>query len=237
MKEKCHSIFQHFIAKDIQSYLQFFLEGQKRKDFLFIMNKPLRYFSRNACQKPVIEWNELKFYYRSKGYMQDYIEKLENSQKWVQKLDLYGAVSYIRKAVGYEQYLKEYAEIQNLSWEETKEILDFIHQSFRNVENLEIWRKEVKEYEEILAQAKEEKEGIHLLTMHACKGLEYPYVFLPDCNEGKIPHKRAVKQEEIEEERRMFYVAMTRAKERLEILYLQDKYKKKLQPSRFLPLP
>ena len=72
--------------------------------------------------------------------------------------------------------------------------------------------------------------------MHACKGLEYPYVFLPDCNEGKIPHKKAHSEEELEEERRMFYVAMTRAKEKLEILYIQDKLGKKLQPSRFLSL-
>ena len=72
------------------------------------------------------------------------------------------------------------------------------------------------------------------MTMHACKGLEYPVVFLPDCNEGKVPHNKAATKEEIEEERRMFYVAMTRAKERLEILYLKNEKKEYLQKSRFL---
>ena len=66
------------------------------------------------------------------------------------------------------------------------------------------------------------------------KGLEYQVVFLPDCNEGKVPHKKATTPEEIEEERRMFYVAMTRAKEQLEILFIEDKFKKHLQKSRFL---
>ena len=70
--------------------------------------------------------------------------------------------------------------------------------------------------------------------MHACKGLEYPVVFLPDCNEGKVPHKKAASSEEIEEERRMFYVAMTRAKKHLEILYIEDELKKHLQICRFL---
>ena len=70
--------------------------------------------------------------------------------------------------------------------------------------------------------------------MHACKGLEYPIVFLPDCNEGKVPHKKAITKEEIEEERRMFYVAMTRAKRHLEILYIEDELKKHIQVCRFL---
>ena len=92
----------------------------------------------------------------------------------------------------------------------------------------------IEQYEEALRMSGEEKEGVHIITMHACKGLEYPIVFLPDCNEGKVPHKKAASQEEIEEERRMFYVAMTRAKSRLEILYIEDETKKHLQPTRFL---
>ena len=100
--------------------------------------------------------------------------------------------------------------------------------------SLEEWKEYIEQYEEVLKTSSDEKEGVHIITMHACKGLEYPVVFLPDCNEGKVPHKKAVSKEEIEEERRMFYVAMTRAKEQLEILYIEDKLKKHLQPSRFL---
>lgn len=121
-----------------------------------------------------------------------------------------------------------------MNWEEAKEILDFIQESTRNMRSLEEWKDYIEQYEEALKNSGEEKEGIHIITMHACKGLEYPVVFLPDCNEGKVPHKKAVSKEEIEEERRMFYVAMTRAKERLEILYIEDKLKKHLQLSRFL---
>lgn len=236
MKEASGSIFQHFIARDILSYLQFFLEGKKRKDFLIIMNKPLRYLSRNACTSERISWRELSDYYTSKPYMKKIIQELIKQDKWICRLDLYGAISYIRKVIGYEGYLKETIASQGSSWEEALEILEFIHSSTRGVASLEQWRLEIYDYEEALRQAKEEKEGVHLITMHACKGLEYSYVFIPDCNEGKIPHKRAVSQEDMEEERRMFYVAMTRAKENLEILYLEDKAGKKLKPSPFLPL-
>ena len=100
--------------------------------------------------------------------------------------------------------------------------------------NLEEWKEYIEQYEQALKNSGEEKAGVQIITMHACKGLEYPVVFLPDCNEGKVPHKKAVSPEEIEEERRMFYVAMTRAKSHLEVLYIEDELKKHLQVSRFL---
>lgn len=237
MKESCNSIFKHFIALDIISYLQFFMEGKKRSDFIRIMNKPLRYLSRNALSvlsDETIVWKQLKQYYSSKKYMLSNIEQLEKNDIWIQKLDLYGACFYIRKVIGYETYLKEYVKEQGMNWEEAKEILDFIQESMREMKSLEDWKDYIEQYEEALRNSCEEKDGVHIITMHACKGLEYPVVFLPDCNEGKIPHKKATSTEEIEEERRMFYVAMTRAKYHLEILYIEDKLKKHLQVSRFL---
>ena len=237
MKESCNSIFNHFIALDMLAYLQFFLEGKKRSDFLRIMNKPLRYLSRNALSalsNEVVNWRELKEYYSLKKYIVSNLEQLEQNEKWIQKLDLYGACFYIRKVIGYEQYLEEHIKEQNLNWEEAKEILDFVQESTRNMSSLKEWKEYIEQYEDALKTSGEEKEGVHIITMHACKGLEYPIVFLPDCNEGKIPHKKATSQEEIEEERRMFYVAMTRAKYHLEILYIEDKLKKHLQPTRIL---
>lgn len=237
MKESCNSIFKHFIAMDMLAYLQFFLEGKKRSDFIRIMNKPLRYISRNALSRlnnEIITWRELKQYYRSKRYIVNNIEQLEKNDIWIQKLDLYGACFYIRKVIGYDNYLKEYVKEQGMNWEEAKEILDFVQESTRNMAGLEEWKDYIQQYEEALKNSGEEKIGVQIITMHACKGLEYPIVFLPDCNEGKVPHKKAITKEEIEEERRMFYVAMTRAKRHLEILYIEDELKKHIQVCRFL---
>ena len=149
-------------------------------------------------------------------------------------MDLYGAIQYIRKVIGYELYLKESINEYGKSWDELKEILDYVHESSRNMKSMEEWKRFIAAYEESLLSSREKKEGVHIITMHACKGLEYSIVFLPDCNEGKVPHKKAVTSEEIEEERRMFYVAMTRAKEQLEILYIEDMLKKHLQLTRFI---
>lgn len=76
--------------------------------------------------------------------------------------------------------------------------------------------------------------GVALITMHACKGLEYDNVYLPDLNEGMIPTRKAHTPDAIEEERRLFYVAMTRAKEHLELLYVQGTAENPETPTRFL---
>ena len=80
----------------------------------------------------------------------------------------------------------------------------------------------------------ENKRGVHLMTMHASKGLEFDTVYLIQTNEGCIPYKRALEENGLEEERRLFYVAMTRAKEVLKISYVKNKNGKEISPSRFV---
>ncbi len=81
---------------------------------------------------------------------------------------------------------------------------------------------------------KDTEDAVNIVTMHASKGLEWKIVILPDVNEGVVPHKKAVTDAELEEERRMFYVAMTRAKERLFLFYIEEKEAGNFLPSRFL---
>ena len=86
-------------------------------------------------------------------------------------------------------------------------------------------------------QAKEREknpDSVSLSTMHSSKGLEYLIVFIIDANEGVTPHRRTVFEEDMEEERRLFYVAMTRAKELLYIFSVKKLYGKKAERSRFV---
>ena len=75
---------------------------------------------------------------------------------------------------------------------------------------------------------------VSLMTMHSAKGLEFPVVYILDANERVTPHHKAVLEADLEEERRMFYVAMTRAKERLHVCYAKERYGKAQERSRFI---
>ena len=70
--------------------------------------------------------------------------------------------------------------------------------------------------------------------MHGAKGLEFDTVYVIAANEGAIPYKKAQIEDEVEEERRLFYVAMTRAKRQLTIIYPKEKNGKAIKPSRFV---
>ena len=78
------------------------------------------------------------------------------------------------------------------------------------------------------------EDSVMLMTMHGAKGLEFECVFIPDANEGITPHSKSVLNADMEEERRMFYVAMTRAKSHLHIYSLKERFHKEVDVSRFV---
>ncbi|MDB4505070.1 UvrD-helicase domain-containing protein [Akkermansiaceae bacterium] len=85
----------------------------------------------------------------------------------------------------------------------------------------------------------DKKSGVTLITLHASKGLEYPMVFLLGLEQGILPHKRSVDEGTVDEERRLLYVGITRAKERLSMTYCSTRVKwgnkESCEPSKFLP--
>jgi superfamily I DNA/RNA helicase len=89
------------------------------------------------------------------------------------------------------------------------------------------------------AEEKERKgEAVTLITMHSCKGLEFPHVYIVGLEEGLLPHSRSKLEGTLDEERRLFYVAITRAMQSLRISYCltRKKYGQSLtcHPSVFL---
>ena len=118
------------------------------------------------------------------------------------------------------------------------DILSEIEEAAKPYETLQEWFAHIEEYSTALKMKEqksgENKRGVHLMTMHASKGLEFDTVYLIQTNEGCIPYKRALEENGLEEERRLFYVAMTRAKEVLKISYVKNKNGKEISPSRFV---
>lgn len=163
-----------------------------------------------------------------------------NEQKriFLFKLTPAAAVHFLIKTMGYEKHLqecsaKEKKENGIAKMEEWEKILNYLLQFGRTEKKWGKWIPELKREINQMPQCAQE-EGVRLLTMHGAKGLEFTYVCIADVNEGVIPGKRSRKLEEIEEERRLFYVAVTRAKKILDILYLTGTQEYPKLPSRFL---
>ena len=147
-------------------------------------------------------------------------------------------INFIRKGMGYEEYLREYAEYRKIKPEELSEILDRLTESTKGMNSLEEWESYIEEYTEKLEEqarkAEQEREGVLISTLHGVKGLEYEQVYILNVNEGSMPYRKAVLEPAIEEERRLFYVGMTRARKQLALCYVRQQYEKKREPSRFL---
>ena len=238
MKEQLPNLYRHWICRNLLAYLHMAAGDRSRKNFLELMNRPNRYISRDALKNSQISFHDLREYYKDKDWMCDRITTLETHLRILGTLSPFAAVNFIRKGMGYEEYLREYAQFRRLKPEELLEILDRIHESTRGMKNLKQWEDYIEDYTEKLnEQAKRQrdrKEGVTVSTLHAVKGLEYDIVYILNVNEGSIPYRKAVLAEAVEEERRLFYVGMTRARRKQVLAYVNRQYEKEREPSRFL---
>lgn len=237
-REAVPNLYEHWIVKNVLAYIKAAKGDLSRGNILTIINRPKRYISRDALETQRVDWERVKAFYQDKSWMLDRVEQLEYDLSMLKNLAPAGAVNYIRKVIGYDDFLREYARDRRLSPEELLEVLDSLAESASGFKTCEAWFAHMEEYkEQLLKQAEsgqEKKAGVSLMTMHSSKGLEFKVVYILDANEGVTPHHKAVLEPDMEEERRMFYVAMTRAKERLHICYVKERYHKKQEVSRFV---
>ena len=237
MKEHLNNLYEHFIGQDIYSYLKLSQKEYERKYFLQVVNRPNRFISRDSMEGARVSYESIRRFYIDKEWMQDRVDQLEWDMKMIENKPPYAAIQYLRKSVGYDEFLKEYAAYRQMNLEELKDVLDEIQERSKEFKTIKEWFVHVDNYKEMLkAQAKTaaSNEGVSLLTMHGAKGLEFDTVFVIAANEGVIPYKKAQIEDEVEEERRLFYVAMTRAKQKLTISYTKEKNGKAVKPSRFV---
>jgi len=239
MRDSLPNLFDHWITTDILTYIKIAMGGTERSLYLQIINRPKRYISRECFDSPEVDFNALKDYYEDKNWMLERIGQLEYDLAILGGMSPYAAVNYIRRGVGYDEYLKEYADLRKIKADELLDILDELQESSRGFKTYAEWFRHMEEYkEELKRQAADIKNNkvdrITIATMHSAKGLEFQIVFIVDANEGITPHKKAIFEADLEEERRLFYVAMTRAKDALYIFSAKERYNKVMQWSRFV---
>lgn len=211
-------------------YLSFSCIENSRALFYKIMNKPLRYISRESAMNELIRKEDVLSFYRGNRERTKAVEKLFRDISMIGKMRPSLSVRFIRKEVGIDKLFPNSAGNLDVFEEMARNFKDtksFIKSFEDEKEKAVIHNKGKKKFSNA-------KDMVNILTLHGSKGLEYKYVWIPDLNEGIIPSRSAIYEPEKEEERRMLYVGMTRAKEALIMSYICGTKENAMLPSRFL---
>lgn len=222
VKKVKKSLYEHQVAKDLCAFLRYTHVKKTAKDFRYLLNKPMRDLSQKAIEEYGFCEEQFVHYYQENGRMHGVAKKFLEQLCAAKGLDPYASIMYFRKAMEYEHHVNAMDDKEGN--DNGSKVLEQLHQEakvYETVEQLlEVWTKEPKE--EVSVEVNR-RERVQLMTMHGAKGLEFETVLLPDLIEGIVPHRKAKSQEAIEEERRLLYVAMTRAKDRLYCYSIQEK--------------
>ena len=220
--DKGYNFFEHFICKDIISYLRLSINEKNKTLFLNIVNKPFRYISKvmiEDIRKDRRDKSPFDMLIENKNippFQAKAIHELRKDINYLNKISLGSAIQFIISNLKYIDYLKEYGERYHQSIEELEDILEEFKSAAVGFKTIVEFLAHVEEVSKQIEEGKYEKEGVILSTIHGVKGMEFENVFLINCVEEVIPHKSSM-EENIEEERRLFYVGMTRA---IDNLYL-----------------
>lgn len=245
LRDQVPSIYDHWISKDIIAYMHLSLDRNDNDSAVRIINKPKRYISKYLVNDAKTKSGSLIDNIISSEFIKKWqitrVEELDYDCNMIKGKNPYEAIKFIRKTIGYDEYLKQYAEYRRIGVKGLKEVLDEIQESTKNFDSICQWlhhieqvKEEIKNIDDKQKYKQNDVKSVTLSTMHGAKGLEFQVVWIAGTIEGIIPHEKSITDEEIEEERRLFYVGLTRAKEHLYISTLQKRYEEEAVASRFL---
>lgn len=250
LKDSARSIYDHWVSQDIISYLRIAANIGNNEDWSRIINKPFRYISKSAVSSALKSddfFQSLMDNSDIKDFQKKNLEELYDDLQYVRSLAPEYGISYIRSTLDYDRYILEYCHERKIKAKQIVEILDELETSaksyksifdyFKHIENV---REEIKKRTEKKTTSMDniETDGVVLTTMHSAKGLEFKNVYVAGVNDSVIPFipsdEEKPKDSNYEEERRLLYVGITRAKDNIVISAPSKRFGKSIAKSRFL---
>lgn len=239
VKENGFDFYLNKILLDINNILQFSQDQTNLEVFKRIYFKLNAYIKKDFISKlkyksydenildALLDLDDLNSFYLKK------FNALRNNFKMLKKLSMKYKIDFIVNELGYGEYLENYDEIQKLNSNLMIDILKYISS---NLNSYDDFLQRLKDIKEKLKDANKSSSNISISTIHSAKGLEYDHVFLLDLVDGEFPQKNilnAMDSSLLEEERRLFYVAMTRAKKTLTLFTIKTRNEKEVDTSIF----
>ena len=219
-----YNFFEHFICKDLLAYLRLAVNEYDRESFFQIINRPFRYVSKTSIAyvknytKDENPFDILIGKDDTQPFQKKKLDDLKKDIQYLNKISLSSAIAYIVMDLGYIDHLKNYAEKFNQSFDDLEDVIEEFKIAAEGYNTIFEFLKHVNEVKESIEESKKKKdrEGVILSTIHGVKGMEFKNVYIMNICEDTIPHASS-KDTNLEEERRLFYVGMTRA---IDELYL-----------------
>ena len=237
--DKEYNFFNHFICKDIISYLKLSLDLKSKEDFIRIINKPFRYISKNSIEKiknSTIEidcFESLKDMDNIRSFQIKSLDDLRNDIAYLNKMSLNSAIAFIIQSLGYYDYLIEYSQKFKIDIKDFEGILEEFKSVAFEHKTIISFLSYIDEYDNYLNNNNSNKDGVILSTIHGVKGMEFNTVFIINLVQGYLPHENNI-DENLEEERRLMYVGITRSIENLFLLIPSKVQNKSYKPSQFI---
>lgn len=256
------SFYQRKEIKDFIAYLRLIINPKDEEALKRIINFPARGIGKTTVDKAILAANEnnlsmwdvlenaSKFGYKAGTLesIQNFVTMIKSFASMLQKQNAYDLAVHIGKQTGLVKELFNDKSVEGLArYENIQELLNSIKEWIESPDNEEgeLVDKTLGSYLQqitLLTDADEKDpnaDTVKLMTIHAAKGLEFPVVFAAGLEEMLFPNALSINtREELEEERRLFYVVITRAKTRLWITYANTRYRfgslVQNEPSRFL---
>lgn len=250
LKDTPKSLYDHWVCIDLISYLKIATNTGNNEDWARIINRPFRYISKENVKKALDSddfFQSLMDNDNIKKFQKDNLEDLYSDLEYVRFLKPEYAISYIRSTLDYDRYILDYCHDRKIKSKQIVDIIDEFENSSKEYKTIFDFFKHIEEVREEMRKKSENKtssledmttDSVVLTTMHSSKGLEFPNVYMIGINDTVIPFITQEDEEpadpNYEEERRLFYVGLTRAKKNITISSPSKRFGKSIPKSRFL---